>query len=118
LIIESSDKASVSRGMQGLAIRVAKSVNKVLRRDGKVWGDRYHARELKTPREVRNAIRYVMLNFGHHGHHSDGGIDRCSSGFWFDGWKMQIRISSDPSPVAKGQTWLATLGWRRCGLIC
>jgi hypothetical protein len=72
---------------------------------------------LKTPREVRNAIAYVLLNFKHHGHFSDGRIDRCSSGFWFDGWRVEIRRASEPSPVAKGQTWLATTGWRRYGLL-
>ncbi len=116
LIIEASDKLSVSRGMQGLAIRMAKSVNRVLKRDGRVWGDRYHARELTTPREVKNAIAYVLLNFQKHGHFTDGGIDRCSSGFWFDGWKVRITISGDPSPVVSGKSWFSW-GWKRCGLV-
>jgi REP element-mobilizing transposase RayT len=118
LIIEATDRVSVSRGIQGFAIRSAKAVNKTVSHRGSVWADRYHARELKTPREVRNAIAYVLLNFKKHGHYSDGVLDRCSSGFWFDGWRVAIRISEERPPVAKGRTWLATVGWRRCGLLC
>src|SRR5690606_23810810 len=50
----------------GLSIRIAKAVNRVLNRCGKVFGDRYHARALKTPRETRFALRYVLLNIKKH----------------------------------------------------
>src|SRR5262249_53338714 len=53
LIVEAADRRALSRGLQGLAIRLAKAVNRVLGRRGRVWGDRFHARALKTPREVR-----------------------------------------------------------------
>jgi hypothetical protein len=31
-----------------------------------VLGERYHARALRTPTEVRNAIHYVLNNHHHH----------------------------------------------------
>jgi hypothetical protein len=31
-----------------------------------VFADRYHARQLKTPGQVRNALRYVLLNYRLH----------------------------------------------------
>jgi hypothetical protein len=34
----------------------------VLGRTGKVFADRYHMRILKTPTEVKNALRYVLDN--------------------------------------------------------
>src|SRR5262249_22714935 len=62
LLVEADEPAALVRGMQGLAIRVAKSVNRALKRCGAVWADRFHARTLRTPREVRNALVYVLNN--------------------------------------------------------
>src|SRR5262249_10884764 len=55
-----------SRGMQGLTIRLARAINRALGRTGKVFADRYHARILKTPTEVRNAVEYVLQNHAKH----------------------------------------------------
>src|SRR5213594_1017676 len=62
LIIEAEDGARLSRGMRGLAIRLARAVNHAIGRRGAVWGDRYHARALATPRAVRHALVYVLMN--------------------------------------------------------
>src|SRR5689334_19825652 len=59
LIAEARDRRALSRGLQGLSIRIARAVNRRLKREGKVFSDRYHARALKTPRAVRFALRYV-----------------------------------------------------------
>src|SRR5262249_35563773 len=53
----------LSRGMRGLTIRLARAVNRALGRRGAVWGDRYHVRALATPRAVRHALVYVLMNF-------------------------------------------------------
>jgi hypothetical protein len=83
----------------------------------KAWGDRYHARALKTPSEVRHAIAYVLLNFRRH-LRAPAGIDPDSSGLWFPGWAQQPgRRSNQPSPTSSPRTWLAAVGWRRAGLI-
>ena len=66
LMVEARDKAHLSKGMRGLAIRVALAVNRALRRRGRVWSDRYHARALRTPREVRNGLVYVLANWKKH----------------------------------------------------
>jgi REP element-mobilizing transposase RayT len=117
LIVEAHDRVALSRGMQGLAIRAARGLNRALRRSGAAWGDRYHARELKTPREVRNAIAYVLLNRRKHDARAARGADPCSSGGFFTGWVARIRRPDGPSPVVLPRTWLATVGWRRAGLI-
>ena len=67
LVVEANDRRALTRGMQGLAIRVAKAINRRLERRGKVFADRYHARALRSPREVRHALRYVLLNAQRHG---------------------------------------------------
>jgi len=114
LIVEAADRRALSRGLQGLAIRLAKAVNRVLGRRGRVWGDRFHARALKTPREVRNALVYVLQNWKKH-LPDVRGIDWRSSGPWFTGWASTVcRVMGRP-PVVSPQTWLAAVGWRRLG---
>ena len=49
---------------------------------GQVFADRFHSRPLKSPREVRNSLTYVLKNDQHHGIHNVGGIDPFSSGAW------------------------------------
>jgi putative transposase len=125
LIVEARDKTSLSRGMAGLSIRLARSINRALGRSGRVLADRYHARRLTTPREVRHCFVYVLMNFKKHGRCVDGvGFDVMSSARWFDGWKDAPQHRDPPNfrenrepPVKPPQTWLAKIGWRRHGLI-
>ena len=116
LIVEAADKRALSRGLQGLAIRVARYVNDLLGRRGPLWADRWHGRALKTPREVRNALAYVLTNFRKHGSTRKGtaterppratsGIDPYSSGEWFDGWHEWKRASGTPPPLAGPRVW-------------
>src|SRR5213594_876152 len=112
LIVEAEDGRTLSRGIQGLAIRMAKAVNRVLGRRGRVWGDRYHVRGLKTPSEVRNALIYVLQNWRKH-MLGIRGFDPCSSAVWFRGWKKMPSTTPAASPVVAARTWLAAVGWRR-----
>ena len=113
LIVEADGDLPLIRGVQGLAVRCAKRLNRELGRRGAVWDHRYHAHRLKTPREVRTGLEYVLLNFRKH-LNASAGIDPRSSGRWFDGWSRPT-TSPGPSPVASGRTWLITVGWRRAG---
>jgi REP element-mobilizing transposase RayT len=117
LIVEADDREALSRGVQGLSIRVARAVNDALGRRGAVWEDRYHARDLRTPREVRNALRYVLLNRHKHRPERSAPVDYCSSGPWFDGWAGALAAPRAPSPVRPPGTWLGGVGWRRLGLL-
>src|SRR6185503_17268117 len=116
LLIEADTPTGFERGVRGLAIRVAKAVNRALRRKGRVWGDRYHARLLRTPREVRNALVYVLNNFKKHIRGAVG-FDPCSSARWFEGWRTKAGRVAEASPLPRAVTWLARIGWRRRGLI-
>jgi hypothetical protein len=123
LLVEADHKVALSRGASGLAIRLARRVNGVLGRRGRVWGDRYHARPLATPREVRHALVYVLMNWRKHVRGARG-LDPCASAFWFDGWRghafspMAPPLGrQDAPPVAPARTWLGSIGWRRHGLV-
>jgi len=126
LIVEATDRRSLGRGMKSVAARLARAVNRVFERSGPVLADRYHFRVLRTPREVRNALAYVLLNARRHAARAGRmlsraeGIDPASSGRWFDGWKDFVNregASSEPRAVAPPRGWLLSVGWRRRGLI-
>jgi REP-associated tyrosine transposase len=112
LIVEADSCHHLRRGLNTLTCRAARAVNRASRRRGPVWGDRYHARALTTPREVRNGLVYVLLNFRKH-LRAPPGIDPRSSGAWFDGWVHEAPPVTGPRPVAHARGWLASIGWRR-----
>jgi hypothetical protein len=116
LVVEARDRSALSRGMQGLAIRLARAVNRRLGRRGSVWSSRYHARALATPREVRNGLIYVLQNWRKH-RRGAVGLDPCSSALWFPGFVEGTVPAPGPSPVLLPQTWLAAAGWKRLGLL-
>ena len=99
LIVEADNNQSLSRGMQGLCVRIARAVNRASGRIGTLFADHYHSRLLKSPTELVTAIRYVLTNAEHH--FGDPGPDCCSS------------LAANAAPaVAAPQSWLFTLGWR------
>jgi REP element-mobilizing transposase RayT len=112
--IVEADGGSLVGGNRGLAIRVALAVNRALTRTGAVWSDRYHARQLRTPHEVRATLLYVLQNWKKHLRGASG-IDGCSSGPWFDGWVDPVRRPPTFIPVAQPRTWLGSRGWRERG---
>jgi REP element-mobilizing transposase RayT len=66
LIVEAGGKCSLANGMRAFSIRVARGLNKMMGRSGRVFEDRYHSHVLGSPAEVRNAVRYVKGNFASH----------------------------------------------------
>ncbi|HEY5675172.1 MAG TPA: transposase, partial [Myxococcales bacterium] len=66
LIVEAEGPEALSRALQGLATRLARRLNKLSGRRGAVFADRYHSHPLKTPREAKHAVRYVLTNHHHH----------------------------------------------------
>ena len=121
MVVEADDRSSLTLGMQGLCIRMAKALNRAWARKGKIFVDRYHDRVLRSPREVRSALAYVLKNAMRHGYKLGGRLlDLCSSGRVFDGWKeseARAEVGSDCLPVVAARTWLLRIGWRRRGLI-
>jgi REP element-mobilizing transposase RayT len=101
LIVEAPDQPALSRGMQRLGTRLAKRLNSLARRHGGVFADRYHARALRTPREVNHALRYLAGNYRHHTRE------------WVPkGWTDPL-ASTVSGPLAAPSVWLLRIGWRR-----
>ena len=94
--------------MQGLGVRIAKALNRVMGRKGTVFEDHYHARILRSPTQVANALAYVLMNFVRHS--PDEGqrfADRR------DPFSLAWREWGRDPPVVPARTWLLTVGWRR-----
>jgi REP element-mobilizing transposase RayT len=118
--VEADDARSLSRGMQGLCVRIARALNAMMRTRGPVFADRYHPHVLRTPTEARNGIAYLLLNGRKHGHaprKQRGWLDPFSSARAFDGWRggLASRSRERPPPVCRARTWLLSVGWRRAG---
>ena len=118
LIVEAEDTGALSSGVRGLMVRIARRVNRLLRRRGRFWADRWHGRDLEGPRQVRNALVYVLQNRKKHA--VSAGLDSLSSSGIFDGFASALPSgfrSIGPPCVAGARTWLLKSGWRRWGLI-
>src|SRR3569832_52096 len=137
LLVEASDRLALAKGMQTFGISAAKHINALIRdeegkrRRGSVFPDRYHVKILKTPRQVRNCLSYVLNNWRHHDEDKSERsrtwqLDPFSSAVTFEGWKEREsrdgqRYVQPPSYLAPlvcaPRSWLLNVGWRRYGLI-
>jgi REP element-mobilizing transposase RayT len=123
LIVEADHPDALGRGMKALSARLGWTARRALRHAGPLLADRYHLRVLRTPRQVRNAIAYVLQNARKHAVESGRNgappwqVDPASSGRWFAGWREPVATASGPAAVASPRTWLARAGWRRGGTI-
>jgi len=147
LLVEAANRMALARGMQALQISAAKHINaavsnagswwerrrmraKPKRRKGQVFADRYHTEIIRTPRQARNALAYVLNNWRRHGEDRVAFargwlIDPFSTGWSFDGWKeredepfvWKLRQTYEPMMSWRPKTWLLREGWRRYGLI-
>jgi REP element-mobilizing transposase RayT len=133
LICEAAERRALTAGVHGLEMRITRYVNQLLSRRGSFWADRWHGRALKSPREVRNALVYVLANFRKHSSRpGPPGADPCSSAPWFRGWRGNdtqrgppplagrappIAPTDEKVPVAEPTTWLLRVGFLRAGRV-
>jgi len=135
LMVEGHDRADLARQMKVLFSRIAFAVNRVALRAGKLFADRHHRHELRTPTEVRRALVYILFNDRKHDAPAraaatpcdvvDTTLDFASSAIWMNDWDPRTgprldtlerqRAAHDESPVSPPETWLARAGWRRAG---
>jgi REP element-mobilizing transposase RayT len=131
LLVETENRIALTRGMQGFQISAAKHMNAALkwekRRRGRVFTDRYHAEVIRTPRQARHVLAYVLNNWRKH--REDVGrkwnVDPFSSGCSFTGWEAlerqpfmwKLPPTYDAMIVWFPKTWLLTQGWLKYGRI-
>jgi putative transposase len=96
-VVEATGHPALTRGVQGLLVRIARTLNRLWQRRGRVFADRYHDYILRSPREVRNVLRYVLGNGKKHA--AEGrmvavpqAMDTYTSAPWFDGFRKTIVV--------------------------
>jgi len=136
MLAEAKNAEALACGMQGFEISVARSINTMLRPDrhrrrrGKVFADRYHLEVIKSPRQARNALSYILNNWRKHREDQAGLpatwlVDPFSSGISFPDWKEMegrdlmwpIRDGYEPLVVRRPASWLLREGWKIHGPI-
>jgi putative transposase len=103
LLVEADSNIALSRGVQGLAVRLARRLNQLLQRSGKLFADHYHSHLLHSPTEVSRAINYVRHNAERH--YGEKGPDMFSSGG-----------AHAAELLAEAKGWLLRVGWRRAAV--
>ena len=124
-LVEAAGKARLRHGMQSIAISAAKAINRTLKRKGKVFEYRYHATAIRTPRQARNALAYVLNNWRRHNEDEKAraarfaAIDPYSTARQFKGWLESAEAvmppgfkTFQPLEVGAPNTWLLATGWR------
>lgn len=134
LLVEAESAAALRRGLRGLAIRIARRVNRLFGEKGAFFDGRYHTVALTTARSVRNALVYVFANFRKHGHGRGRprAIDGYSSAPYFQGFRefqgsagasvgrevlAQALAPAQSVPIERPRTWLLARGWKQWGWI-
>jgi REP element-mobilizing transposase RayT len=120
LLVEAEDGRELRAGMQGLATRLARTLDETVGRRGRVWAERYHRHDLRRPSEVRHALVYVLQNGRKHGVVSRNALDPRSSARWLVGWNARgarlargLAVGDEDAsrPAAEPLTWLLREGW-------
>jgi hypothetical protein len=133
LLVEARTTQSLTRSIQGLAIRLARSVNRVTDHSGRVFADRYRCRLIRSPCDARNTLRYVLNNARRHvrsaRRNQTRWTDPCSSSPWFRRWSVPpdtpsfrpdqryIYLTALGSAAVTPRTALLASSWSRAGPI-
>lgn len=136
LLVETANRMTLARGMQSFEIAAAKYINAAMskqlgyRRRGSVFPDRYHAVIIRSPRQARSNIAYVLNNWRRHGESAGviaqkhgWRVDPFSSAPSFQGWQdINVDALVWPEtyymlPVFDPRTWLLKEGWKKHGLV-
>lgn len=110
VLAEADGPGALANGVRALSIRLARRLNGMMDRRGPVFEDRYHVHVLRTPAEVRNAVRYVL---GNHARHAGGWGEQVSVR-WNDPFSSAVvraprtgQLSLFAEPVVReARTWL------------
>jgi REP element-mobilizing transposase RayT len=108
LLVEAPDRVELGRAIKGLSVRLARGLNRMMKRSGRVLGDRYHAHVLRTPSEVRRAISYIRDNARQHA----AARGEAYSAGYIDPYCSAARGRDHDVALPAPQTWLCRQGGR------
>ena len=110
MIAEAPDPQALGRAMKGLEVRMARALNKVMRRRGPVFADRYHAHLLTSPGEAARAVRYVLDNWRIHAAREGRPVPEGPDPWCSESWR-----DHSPPLVREPRWWMLRAGLELAG---
>ncbi len=108
LVVEAIDNETLTRGMRSLTVTFSKRIDR-----GRIQLERYHLHVLKTLRETKHAIHYVLFNEAKHKNLKRAYVDQYSS----LGTAKELKLSAEQTKMSiivrriKEISFLDTGGW-------
>ena len=92
--------------MKGLLVRIARGLNKLWKRKGSIFRERFHCVVMKTVAQIRRTVTYVLQNARKHGICLPRDTpDPYSSAPWYTRWLGRDQpFRTEGCPVAKPRT--------------
>jgi putative transposase len=117
---ETADNKTLTRGILSLQACIVWALRQLFNYFGAVFQGRFHLHELTSPREVRNALLYVIFNHAKHCK-AEFFADVFSSAFAFAELHHFVRRPGRPPRwqgeisrvLAPAKSWLQAVGWKR-----
>jgi REP element-mobilizing transposase RayT len=100
LIVESPNEDSLYRSMTGLNVRIARRMNSMMGRTGRVIGERYHAAFLRSRGAAFRAVRYVRENHRKHFAPKENWREGTTTDF-FSSWAKPIELPRPKTALLK-----------------
>lgn len=109
LILQAESNAVLTRGMRSLTISFAKGL-----KQGRVQVERYHLHVLKTAREVKHALHYVLFNQQKHEKGTYSAVNDYSSILFLErGMELIQKFAKQKRitiKIDKGEAWIPDPG--------
>lgn len=109
LILQADSNAILTKGMRALTITFAKGLNQ-----GRVQLERYHLHVLKTAREVKHALQYVLFNQQKHEKGTYSAVSDYSSVLFLErGMELIQKFAKQKRitiKIVKGESWIPDPG--------
>lgn len=126
LIVRAVSAEVLANAMKSLGSRLARRLNALWGRTGRLFAERFHAVAIRTLRRLWHTVRYVLCNHNKHGRapllsrHAKNRLlqpDQLSSGGYFDGWSDCPRMfdPADPEAFVARPSWPLRESVRRYG---
>jgi len=131
MIVEATTRRQLANGLRSLGGSFGKYLRRRKGGTGAIFHGRYHLRVITSARQMRNTLRYVLLNHAKHQRMIEH-LDFFSSGFLFKNWRKllggklntiiatEIKIIGErnlphdlwQACVSPPRSWIARYGWQ------
>jgi putative transposase len=120
LIAEARSNQALARGMMSLTASIRAALKSIFGHVGKVLAGRFHTHLLKTPSEMKHALKYVFFNHAKH-----CGMKPFIDFFFSAALFAEIHLFLDTqiednkwlwparAALAQPESWMQAVGWKR-----